>query len=182
MDDDEDWEAMIQRELEAALALPTAGEVEAADEITFLECCRIILEGWALRQNSASPRIQSYNRQVLSLLLKEFGIDWRDDWTTREARARGLSPVLPCLPERFAALADPYESFIEYSPVPGEAQLRLQHKGRLHERKQALRDAWVELFRDLMLLRWPEAAERRTSWTCLKTLGLSDPPEDGSLF
>ncbi len=71
--------------------------------------------------------------------------------------------VLPAMARRFACLAGPYSGFLEYRQTPGEAQVHLQHKRHLREREAALREAWVELFRDLMLLRWPDAVDRSSS-------------------
>jgi hypothetical protein len=48
-------------------------------------------------------------------------------------------------------------------PAAADTQVHLQHKRHLREREAALREAWVELFRDLMLLRWPDAVDRSSS-------------------
>jgi hypothetical protein len=160
MTDDEE-EQKLQREIEEFYrtldvdSLSSSGAAETSDRIDFEDCCRVILEGWRLRQNSARPDLQIYNRHLLNLLIAEFGIVWQDDWNAREARSIGLPVVLPTMARRFADLAGPYNSFIEYTSRPNEAEVHLRHKRRLHECEAAFRETWIELFRDLMLLRWP---------------------------
>ncbi|KAA2211360.1 hypothetical protein [Teichococcus oryzae] len=180
-DDEEDQK--LAREIDEflqAFEASSASSSEAPepdDRITFEECCRIILEGWKLRQAGARPDTRAYNRQLLDLLTVEFDIIWRDDWTPRQMRSAGVPMVLPSMARRFADLAGPYSSFLEYASRPGEAEVQLRHRRRLQECGAAHRQAWVELFRDLMLLRWPEAAERCSTWSRLRALGLGEQPE-----
>ncbi|HUN95277.1 MAG TPA: hypothetical protein VMU69_03435 [Bradyrhizobium sp.] len=46
----------------------------------------------------------------------------------------------------------------------------------------AMRQRFVTLFRDLLLLRWPKAASRTPSWTKLRALGLVVPVYDSDDF
>jgi hypothetical protein len=159
-----------------------SGTEGAKDELSFEDCCRIILEDWPLRQEGARQASRDYYRRLLSLLTNEFGIEWQDDWGVSAARLRGIPVVLHSMPRRFPRHLGPYSGFVEYSFAPGERQVSLLYRKRLGEGEAALRQGWVDLFRDLALLCWPEAASRRTSWTRLRALGLGAPPDDDDFF
>src|SRR4051794_13801149 len=49
-----------------------------------------------------------------------------------------------------------------------------RHTNDLQVSELALKRCWDTLFRDLLLLRWPEAAHRTTSWSRLHALGLGE--------
>lgn len=158
------------------------GTEGAKDELTFEDCCRTILEDWPLRQEGARQDSRDYHQRLLSLLTSEFEIEWQDDWGTGDARRRGIPMVLHSMPRRFPRNLGPYSGFVEYSFAPGERQVSLLYRRRLGEGEATLRQGWVDLFRDLALLCWPEAASRSTSWTHLRTLGLGNPPDDDDDF
>lgn len=51
-----------------------------ADEITFDDCCRIILRDWPFRRDHIVPALRDYKRHLLALLTQEFGIEWHHEW------------------------------------------------------------------------------------------------------
>jgi hypothetical protein len=144
-------------------------------EITFDHCCRIILEDWRGRRDSVAPELRDYRRLLLMLLCKEFGIWWDDDWQ-ESPRDAGLPALVSTLMRNYAGLGSPFAGWIKYTPLPGEQEVWHRHQPRLDAAEKAIKQRWVALFRDLLLLRWPEAAHRRTSWEKLRKLGLREPP------
>ena len=150
-------------------------------EITFDTCCRIILEDWRWRQDSVAAELRDYRRLLLLLLCKEFGIWWDDDWQERPQDA-GLPYLVSTLLQDYRGLDSPFAGFIEYTPLPGEEAVWRRHRSRLDAAEKAIKRRWVALFRDLLLLRWPEAARRRTSWAQLRKLGLGEPVDELDFF
>lgn len=145
--------------------------------IDFDDCCRTILEGWRGRRDSAPPELRDYQRQLLSLLTKEFGISWDDRWV-ETLDDRSLPVLIRTMPRAYAGLVGPFAAWLEICPLPGEPEVWHRHTTDLEAAEVALKQHWVALFRDLLLLRWPEAAHRRTSWLRLRQLGLGDPVDE----
>jgi hypothetical protein len=149
-----------------------------AEEITFGECCRIILEDWKWRRDGIATELRDYKRELLALLNREFGIEWRDEAQLESARRQGLPLIALTMPKDFAAIASPFARWLEYSFAPGEREIIELHREFLRSAESAHRERWVALFRDLLLLRWPEAAQRSSSWTRLRSLGLGEPVDE----
>ena len=151
--------------------------------ISFDECCRIILVDWPWRRESAAAELRNYKRHLLRLLTGEFGITWDDTWVNQPNLGPfGLSCLACAMPRGYCGLCSPWSSFLEYSPLEGELQVIGRHRPRLDERLNALQQEWAVLFRDLLLLQWPEAAGRQSSWARLRALGLSDPLYEDDFF
>lgn len=110
-------------------------------------------------------------------MTKEFGIRWDDEWVESPHRA-GIPVLVTTTLQDYARLVSPFARYIEYTPLPGEQEVWRRHKSDLQAAKVALKQHWVAFFRDLLLLRWPEAAHRRTSWARLRQLGLGDPVDE----
>jgi hypothetical protein len=153
--------------------------------LTLDDACWHILEGWHLRTNAAE-RLADYHRLFLALLCRELGIEWHDDgaelrkaWESGSFRMPGF---LPSLPERFTRLSAPDGGYLEYTPVRGETEVGTRHLPALLQATHALKKAWTAYLRDLLLLRWPEAATRTTTMSRLHGLGLGEPPNEGSYF
>lgn len=151
-----------------------------ADEITFDDCCRTILSGWRLRRDDIAPVLRDYHRTLLTLMTQEFGIAWEDDWEF--ARRERLPALVSTMPEGYAGLNSPFSRYLEYKPRPGEMDVLERHRGELEAAEGALKQRWVALFRDLLLLRWPEAASRTTRWARLEELGLGKPVDELDFF
>ena len=152
-----------------------------SDEITFDDCCRLILEQGSLRRASADPHNPNYRRDLLALLNKEFGIRWEDtdDWHPGDRRVPAIAPSLV---RHYETITDPFSRWIEYTSVRGEMEIWKLHRPAIGDAAAILRQRYVAFFRDLLLLRWPEAAHRTTSWTRLQELGLVMPTYDSDDF
>ena len=151
--------------------------------ISFDECCRIILADWPWRRQSAAAELRHYKCHLLSLVTGEFGIIWDDAWVDQpDLQSSGLSRLACAMPRGYRVLCSPWSGFLEYSPLEGELQVIGRHRPRLDERLNALQQGWVVLFRDLLLLQWPEAAGRQISWARLRALGLLDPLDEDDFF
>ena len=150
-------------------------------QITFQDCCRIILEDSRWRRAGAPSDRRTYHLKLLALLNEAFEIDWRDDeWGCGHDRL--LPRIVLDMPQAYARLVGPFDGVLEYSPLPGEMSVIDRHKVRLSAETDALKELWIALFRDLPLLRWPGAADRRTTWSDLRRCGLGDPPDDDEFF
>ena len=147
------------------------------DKIDFDECCRIILNDWRWRQSDIAPPLREYKQKLLALLNQEFGIEWHDD-LSETARHETLPALTATMPEDYAGLVSPFDRWIEYSPVPGETEILDRYRDRFALAEAAIKQRWIGLFRDLLLLHWPEAAHRTTSWARLTDLGLSEPVDE----
>jgi hypothetical protein len=143
-------------------------------EITFDDCCRLILEGW-LREDASSVQ-KSYRQSLLELLSKEFGISWRDDIDSRAAYEEGLPLLLSTIPGDYARRVNPFACWFEYTPIPGEMEVLRPHFDQFGADERKSSQPWIALFRDLMLLRFPDAAHRKTSRARLRTLSDFPPP------
>jgi hypothetical protein len=66
--------------------------------------------------------------------------------------------------------------------VKGENKVWKAHQLGVRDAAAVMRQRFVVFFRDLLLLRWPEAAHRATSWTKLQALGLVVPVYDPDDF
>lgn len=144
------------------------------DEITFDDCCRIILQDWRWRQDSIVPELLHYKRELLALLNEEFDISWRDEGLGLP-RDDALPALVSTMPRDYGRLASPFACWLEYRMIPGEQNVLVRHRNDLRASEMAFKQRWVELFRDLLLLRWPEAKHRTTSWSRLHDLGLGEP-------
>ena len=150
-------------------------------EITFDDCCRIILEDWRWRRDDNEPELLDYKRSLLTLLNKEFGISWLDEWLELP-RHDGLPALVTTMPRDYASLADPFASWVEYDFLAGEQKVLDRHRKELAVAETALKQRWIALFRDLLLMRWPEALHRKTSWARLRELGLGEPVDEIDFF
>jgi hypothetical protein len=150
---------------------------DMSDEITFDDCCRIILEDWRWRQDGNVPELLRYKRESLALLNQEFDIKWSDEGLHRPSDD-GLPALVSTMPRDYARLISPFACWMEYRMLPGEQVILDRHTTDLRASEMALKRHWVELFRDLLLLRWPEAVHRKTSWSRLHDLGLGEPPDE----
>ena len=152
-----------------------------SDEITFDNCCRLILEQGPPDRPYANPDKSDYRRNLLALLNKEFGIRWEDtdDLTPRDKR---LPAIAPSLVRHYKTIIDPFSGWFEYAPVRGELEVLNLHRPPIGDATATLKQCCVAFFRDLLLLRWPEAAHQTTSWTRLQELGLVIPTCDPNDF
>jgi hypothetical protein len=144
-----------------------------SDEITFEDCCRIILDDWRWRQDGIVPELLHCKRELLALLNQEFDIDWSDE-RLDHPRDDGLPALVSSMPRDYGSLAGPFACWLEYTMLPGEQVVLDRHTNDLRASELAFKQRWVELFRDLLLLRWPGAAHRKTSWSRLRGLGLGE--------
>src|SRR5450631_2415429 len=87
-----------------------------SDEITFDDCCRLILEQGLPDRAYADPDKPDYRRDLLALLNKEFGIRWQDtdDLTPRDRRVPAIAPSLV---RHNKTITDPFSEWFEYAPV-----------------------------------------------------------------
>ena len=152
-----------------------------SDEITFDDCCRLILEQGSPGRAYADPHNPNYRRDLLALLNKEFGICWEDTdgWHSRDRRVPAIASSLVRL---YGTITDPFSGFIEYTSMKGEMEVWKMHQPAIGDAAAILRQCYVAFFRDLLLLCWPEAAHRTTSWTRLQELGLVMPTYDPDDF
>jgi hypothetical protein len=74
------------------------------DEITFDDCCRIILQDWRWRQDSIVPELLHYKRELLALLNEEFDISWRDEGLGLP-RDDALPALVSTMPRDYGRLA-----------------------------------------------------------------------------
>lgn len=152
-----------------------------SDEITFDDCCRLILELGPPDLNEAAPDEASYRRHLLALLNKEFGIHWEDTEGHRP-QDRRLPAIAPSVVRHYGTITDPFSGWLEYTPVAGEREVLAVHQPAILEAAEVSRQCCVAFFRELLLLRWPEAARRTTSWSRLQKLGLAIPTYDSDEF
>jgi hypothetical protein len=152
-----------------------------SDELTFDDCCRLILEQGPWRTATADPHNPNYRRDLLALLNKEFGICWEDTdgWHSRDPRVPAIAPSLV---RHYETITDPFSGWLEYTPVKGEMEVLKVHQPAIGDAAEVLRQRCVAFFRDLLLLRWPEATHRTTSWIRLQELGLVMPAYDPDAF
>jgi hypothetical protein len=157
-----------------------------SDEITFNDCCRMILEQGPPARQPAPPDKPDYRRDLLFLLNKEFGLEWKDtdgfqpsvgDDDGVSSRV-GVPIIATTLVRCYGGLVDPFSGWLEYPPVKGEMAVLRAHRPGIGDAVLALRERFVALFHNLLLLRWPEAARRTTSWAKLQALGLVVPVYD----
>jgi len=163
-----------------------------SDEITFNDCCRMILEQGAPVRQPVAPDKPDYRRDLLLLLNKEFGIQWNDTdetqsspivWDADQVPWNGGVPYFATsLVQSYGGITDPFSKYLEYTFVEGEMEVWKAHQAGVGDAATAMRQRFVTLFRDLLLLRWPKAASRTTSWTKLRALGLVVPVYDPDDF
>src|SRR5208282_2214173 len=144
-----------------------------SDQITFDDCCRLILEQGAPPHNRPAPDKSDYRRDLLAVLNKEFGIDWND--TDEFPPKREVAAIMSSLVRDYGRIVDPFSGWLEYTPVEGEEEVWHEHQAGIRDAAMVMRQRFVAFFRDLLLLRWAEAAHRTTSWTRLRALGLVVP-------
>jgi hypothetical protein len=162
------------------------------DEITFNDCCRMILEQGAPVRQPVAPDKPDYRRDLLFLLNKEFGIEWNDTdefqlsptvWDAAGNPWNGGVPyIATSLVRHYCGIIDPFSEWREYTFAKGEPDVWKAHQAGIGDAATAMRQRFVTLFRDLLLLRWPKAASRTTSWTKLRALGLVVPVYDPDDF
>ena len=79
-----------------------------SDEITFEDCCRIILDDWRWRQDGIVPELLHCKRELLALLkFQEFDIDWSDE-RLDHPRDDGLPALVSSMPRDYGSLAGPF--------------------------------------------------------------------------
>jgi hypothetical protein len=159
-----------------------------SDQITFDDCCRLILEQGAPDHNRPGPDKSDYRRDLLAVLNKEFGIDWNDtdefqlSPTVLDVVGHLLNGDVPymatSLVRDYGGISDPFSGILEYTFAKGEQDVWKAHKAGIKDAAMVTRQRFVAFFHDLLLLRWPEAAHRSTSWTRLRALGLEVPEDD----
>ena len=159
----------------------------ADDLLTLDDCCRMILADWPWRQEHRAAPLRDYKRQLLTIMTAEFGIAWSDDWLKNGEAARNeLPPGLPLLacrmPAGYGRLRNPFDDFLEYTPQPGEQAVLNAHGAALQGRLDMLKTAWVALFRDLLLVWWPDSGAQTTTWERLHAKGLPAPVDELDSF
>lgn len=152
-----------------------------SDEITFDDCCRLILEQGPPNRTCADPDKPDYRRDLLKLLNKEFDIRW-EDTDDHPPQDKRLPVIAPSLVRHYGTITDPFSGWFEYTPAPGEMDVLTVHQPAIGDAVALLRRRYVAVFHDLLLLAWPGAARRTTSWTRLKELGLVIPADDPDDF
>jgi hypothetical protein len=163
-----------------------------SDEITFDDCCRIILEQGAPVCQPVGPDKPNYRRDLLALLNKEFSIEWNDTnsfqnspvvWDAEGNPWNEGAPVIgTSLVRHYGEIPDPFSGYLEYTFAKGEMEVWKAHQAGIGNAATAMKQRLVALFRDLLLLRWPKAAHRTTSWARLRALGLIEPAHDPDDF
>lgn len=144
-----------------------------SDEISFEVGCRIMLDGWRWRQKWVAEPLQEYHQDLLLLLCEEFGVVWPEDSDDL------VGPqLLSMLPRHYSSVTSVFSGILEYRFVAGEEAVISRHREALEADEGALKDRYAALFHDLMLLRWPEASGRRTSWSRLRSLGLGESVDE----
>ena len=163
-----------------------------SDAITFDDCCRLILEQGAPPHNRPAPGQSDYRRDLLAVLNKEFGIKWNDtdgfqlSPTVRDAVGNswngGVPYIATSLVRHYGGIADPFSGILEYTFAKGEPDVWKAYQAGIRDAAMVMSQRFVAFFRDLLLLRWPKAAHRTTSWTRLRALGLDVPEDDPDDF
>jgi len=163
-----------------------------SDEITFDDCCRIILEQGPPACQPVATDKPDYRQDLLALLNKEFGIEWNDTdadqsspvvWDAEGSPWNGGVPAIATsLVRHYGGVADPFSGYLEYTFAKGEIDVWKAHQAGIGDAATAMKQHFVALFRDLLLLRWPKAAHRTTSWAKLRALGLVEPVYDPDDF
>ena len=177
--EDEDAEA------DAAAAVERARSAEL-DTITFTVFAAEILAGHVFRRADVPRKLREYKQRLLDLMCAEFGIPWRDgdlpdlsrpeDWDSPNfgRNPHGVPRVLETMTSYYAGLVGPMEGYYSYATVLGEEAVHSEHLPAIHRRTEVLRADWLHFFRDLLLVAWPEAAGKTTTWSRLRELGLGD--------
>jgi hypothetical protein len=166
--------------------------------ITVDSLCAEILDGWVLRQHTPGA-LGAYHRALLALMCQELGIEWHDDmkklrhvWESSPAglhlgdksaiRWVRMPYMLNHMLERYDQIQTPFAGILEYDFAEGEEKIFGLHRHGIDEATKALRLRWQAYLRDMLLLRWPEAASRSTNWGRLAELGLPKRPHDPDDF
>lgn len=79
---------------------------------------------------------------------------------------------------RYHQIQEPFSGVFEYSFAKGEQAVFDTHRHGMAEATASLRRLWQAWLRDMILLRWPEAASSTTTWARLAERGLSTRPDD----
>jgi hypothetical protein len=161
-------------------------------QITFDDCCRLILEQGPPDHNRPAPDKSDYWRDLLAVLNKEFGVDWNDTdefqfsstaWDAVGHLLNGGVPYMAAsLVRDYGGISDPFSGILEYTFAKGEQDVWKAHKADIKDAAMVMRQRFVAFFRDLLLLRWPNAANRTSSRTRLRALGLEVPVDDPDDF
>lgn len=151
------------------------------DAISFEDFCWIILKDWRWRRDGVAPALSDYKRQLFRPLSQEFGISWDDDGEWRSDTG-GVPALALTMPRDFAGIASPFARWLQYRPKPGERVVLDRHQEVIASAEHELQRCWLALFRDLLLLHWPEARQRTTSWTRLRALGLGEEMHEWDFF
>jgi len=157
--------------------------------LTIGDLAAAILDGWNSRRNAA-PQLAEYRCRLVSLLCGDLGVGWhdsekdlRDAWEGQHPRKSGggMPAILPRLPEKYSCIQEPFAGYLCYRHADGEQEAAASHLGAIGAQTAELRARWQAYFRDL-LIRWPDAAFRTTSWARLRELGLGEPVDEIDFF
>jgi hypothetical protein len=85
-------------------------------------------------------------------------------------------------PPGFRLSQEPFAGYLCYRHADGEQEAAASHLGAIGAQTAELRARWQAYFRDLLLIRWPDAAFRTTSWARLRELGLGEPVDEIDFF
>lgn len=93
-----------------------------------------------------------------------------------------LPVILQSICESYSAIETPFDSYFEYHAEPQEQAILAAHLGGIDRATDELRKLWQKWLRDMLLLRWPGAASRTTTWERLAELGLGEWPDARAYF
>jgi hypothetical protein len=160
--------------------------------ITFYDCCRMILQQGPPDRARVFADQPNYRRDLFFLLNKEFGIEWNDSdpcepsRSVRDADGRfwreGVPYIAGDLVRHYCQVTVPWSGYLEYTYVKGEMEVWKTEEGGIVYGVTALKECFVAFFHDLLLLRWPDAKYRTTSWEKLEALGLGERVDDPDNF
>ena len=146
--------------------------------------CASILDGWHCRVGGHS-NLSAYHCKLLDLMTQELGVVWHDDpdqlqeaWKMPGGDGETMPHILRSICEMYDGIREPFRDFLSYSPVVGEKAVLDVNLDPIAVATNHLRLCWQAWLRDMLLLRWPEAATRTTTWERLTELGLGEPVLD----
>jgi hypothetical protein len=70
----------------------------------------------------------------------------------------GVPHIAASLVRPYGTITDPFSGYLEYTPAKGEWDVWEAHRGGIGDAAVVLKQRYVAFFRDLLLLRWPDAA------------------------
>jgi hypothetical protein len=163
-------------------------------ELDMVDLCTVILDGWHNR-TQAHDDLKAYHGKKLEIMCAEIGVVWRDDWNelcrawgdwplgASTCRASASPPyVLRTIYSNYRGIQEPMSGISCYSYATGEEAVHARHLSLIRENTVGLRGRWREVLLELLLLRWPEAIGRTTTWKRLRKLGLPEAPDGCRIF